>query len=268
MNSPVNMHHDPVRQSFNRAASVYAATAKLQHVVADGVIMHVHERLAQSFTGHILDAGCGTGYCIRQLQSHYPIAFVVGLDFAEHMLQQLPPPMQPQSLQADIQQLPLADASIDYYVSSLAWQWCNPFTASTEARRVLRPEGQLTVATLTTGTFHELASVLHQIGLPAQEHVLPFVTRPHLEAAFEQADLTIRAIREETITTWHPDFRSLRHSIRGVGANHLPGGNTAPLTRAMRASLLDAYEALRTEQGLPLSYHVLIIDALKEARAS
>lgn len=268
MNSSVNMHHDPVRQSFNRAASVYAATATLQHVVADDVIMHVHQRLAQSFTGHILDAGCGTGYGTQQLQSEYPNAFVIGLDFAEHMLHQLPPFMHQQCVQADIQQLPLAEASVDYYVSSLAWQWCNPFIASAEARRVLRPEGQLTVATLTTGTFHELASGLHQIGLPAQEHILPFMTRPYLEAAFQQSDLTIRAIREETITTWHPDFRSLRHSIRGVGANHLPGGNTAPLTRTMRTALLDAYEALRTDQGLPLSYNVLIIDAHKEARAS
>ena len=264
----MNSTHHTVRQSFNRAAISYAATAKLQQIVADGVIAHVHHHLPSGFTGHLLDAGCGTGYCTRQLQSHYPNAFVVGLDFAEHMLRQLPPPMQPQSLQADIQQLPLADASIDYYVSSLAWQWCKPLAAAQEVCRVLRPDGQLTVATLTTDTFHELATCLQQVGLPSQAHILPFITPQHLETAFHEADLAVRTIRQETITTWHTDFRSLRHSIRGVGANHLPGGNTAPLTRAMRAALLDAFEALRTPQGLPLSYNILIIDAHKKACAS
>lgn len=264
----MNRTHNAVRQSFNRAAASYAATATLQQTVADGVIAQVHQHLPSDFASHLLDAGCGTGYCTRQLQSHYPNALVVGLDFAEHMLRQLPPPMQPQSLQADIQQLPLADASIDYYVSSLAWQWCKLLPAAQEVCRVLRPDGQLTVATLTSGTFHELATCLQQVGLPAQAHILPFVMPQDLEAVFHQAGLTIRAVQQETITTWHADFRSLRHSIRGVGANHLPGGNMAPLTRAMRAALLDAFEALRTPKGLPLSYNILIIDAHKKACAS
>ena len=67
----------------------------------------------------------------------------------------------------------------------------------------------------------------------------------------------------ESITTWHPDFKSLRRSIRGVGANHLAAGAAAPISRQARSRLIEAYEGLRTETGLPLTYEVLLIHARK-----
>lgn len=264
----VSMQRHPIRQSFDRAATSYNATAKLQEIVANRVVAEAHQQLGTDFRGRLLDAGCGTGYCLRQLQSQHPDAALTGLDFAEHMLRQLPHPLQQQSLLGNIEQLPLADASFDVYISSLAWQWCDPLVAAREARRVLRPDGKLIIATLTTGTFRELASCLEQIGHSAAAHILPFRSPQHITDTFTQAGLPIRTIRQETITTWHPDFRTLRHSIRDVGANHLPGGNTVAFSRSMRWALLDAYEALRCEPGLPLSYNVLIIDADRKADAA
>ena len=67
------------------------------------------------------------------------------------------------------------------------------------------------------------------------------------------------AARCQPVTTWHTDFSTLRHSIRGVGANRLPSTQQESLDRAARSRLIDAYEALRTPRGLPLTYNVLTI---------
>ncbi len=64
----------PVRQSFNRAASLYEASARLQQQVADQFIQEIRAALPRNFTGRIVDAGCGTGYCLNQLHRFYPDA--------------------------------------------------------------------------------------------------------------------------------------------------------------------------------------------------
>lgn len=258
-----NNMNNPVRQSFNRAATSYSATAKLQQRVADRLLEQIGHLLPDAFNGRLLDAGCGTGYCLQHLQALFPGSTIIGLDFAEHMLRQLPLDTQPRCINADIEQLPLADNSIDGYLSSLAWQWCDPLPAARESQRTLRPGGQLLLATLSTGTFRELADCLQQLGLPPHQHLLSFASPETLTQAFEAADLHIETIQRTTLTTWHVDFRSLRHSIRGVGANHLPTRNAPPLNRAQRSALINAYETLRKPQGLPLSYDVLTLHARK-----
>ena len=252
-----------IRQSFNRAAPAYTATARLQQLVADHLLTLVRQQLPEKFNGRLLDAGCGTGYCLQHLETIFPTAFVTGLDFAESMLRELPAIHRNRCINADIEDLPVADNSIDAYISSLAWQWCNPVIAARECQRVLRSQGQLLIATLSTGTFSELANCLEQLDLAPHQHLLRFSTPEVLIHALTQAGLTIEHVDRRTRTTWHTDFKTLRHSIRGVGANHLPGKNAPSLNRAQRSALIDAYEALRTRQGLPLSYDVLTIAARK-----
>ena len=261
--SSSNSLKNPVRLSFNRAASTYAATASLQRTVADALIRQLHQVLPPDFAGRILDAGCGTGYCIEKLHQLFPSAAIIGLDFADHMLRHLPREDQYHCINAHIEQLPLATDSIDCYVSNLAWQWCDPDTATQESHRVLHPQGQLIISTLSTGTFHELANCLQQLDLSPQDHLLRFVTPENLIDAFERTGWHVADLQRTMHTTWHGDFRTLRHSIRGVGANHLPVQNTAVLNRVQRSALIADYETLRTPQGLPLSYDVVTLRALK-----
>ena len=254
---------NPVRLSFNRAASTYAATASLQRRIADLLITQLHQVLAPDFSGRILDAGCGTGYCIDRLHQLFPSAEIIGLDFAEDMLRHLALKDQHLSINAQIEQLPLATGSIDCYVSNLAWQWCDPDTAARESHRVLHQQGQLIITTLSTDTFYELANCLKQLDLSPQDHLLKLITPDNLIDAFERTGWHVIDIQRSKHTTWHRDFHTLRHSIRGVGANHRAIQNTIVLNRAQHSALIADYETLRTPQGLPLSYDVVTLRALK-----
>ena len=255
------MNAHVIRQSFNRAASTYSAAAALQQLVAAQLITMMRTNLPSSFSGNILDAGCGTGYCLQQLHTLYPAATMFGVDFAESMLRQLPASNQIGRLNADLQQLPLADGCMDLYVSSLAWQWCDVPTAIQEATRVLKPGSQLWVTTLVTGTFHELSAAFADAGLAPAAHLLALPEQAAILDAFTGADLSLITAQCQPVTTWHPDFVTLRHSIRGVGANRLPTAPRESLNRTTRAGLLAAYETRRTPQGLPLTYQVLTLHA-------
>lgn len=248
----------PVRQSFNRAASLYEASARLQQQVADQFIQEIRAALPRNFTGRIVDAGCGTGYCLNQLHRFYPDATLLGVDFAEAMLTHARI-SDALTINSDLQHLPLGNATIDLYVSSLAWQWCNIGHALDEAIRVLKPGASLWLTTLVDGTFHEMATAFSTAALSPAAHLLAMPPETTIRVAFRNSGMQNIAARCQPVTTWHTDFSTLRHSIRGVGANRLPSTQQEPLDRAARSRLIDAYEALRTPRGLPLTYNVLTI---------
>lgn len=254
---------NPVRQSFNRAASSYDAAGTLQHQVATSLTGLITSKLPATFEGRLLDAGCGTGYCLAALGQSYPAAEFIAVDFAERMLQQLPIAQHTLGITADLQHLPIAADTIDTYLSSLAWQWCDPARAAKEACRVLAPQGEFFIATLVDGTFQELSHSLEASGLNPDQHLLHCLSSAQIQSAVTAAGFETLHLAPTRITTWHPDFRSLRHSIRGVGANTVPSQTTPALNRHTRTRLVEAYERLRTEHGLPLSYQVLTIHARK-----
>lgn len=253
-----------VRQSFNRAASSYDAVGTLQHQVASALSALVSQTLPSTLSGNLLDAGSGTGYCLEDLRNYFTKARFIAVDFAERMLQSIPGHPETLRVSADLQALPIASRTVNTYLSSLAWQWCDPALAAQEAARVLTSKGAFFLATLTQGTFRELAQCLQVCNLTPTDHLLHCLPAHQIQLTIEAAGLEIVDISAIPITTWHADFKALRRSIRGVGANHLPAQIAPPaMNRQIRSQLIDAYEVLRTPQGLPLSYEVLMIHARK-----
>lgn len=252
-----------VRQSFNRAASSYDAVGTLQHQVARALSTLVSQTLPVTLSGNLLDAGSGTGYCLEDLRNCFNDARFIAVDFAERMLQSIPEHPETLRVSADLQTLPIASGTINAYLSSLAWQWCDPALAAKEATRILKPQGDLFVSTLLSGTFHELAHGLQACSLNPDQHLLRCASSAQIQSALAAADIEILSLASTQITTWHENFKALRHSIRGVGANHSPNQTTPMLTRHTLTQLVEAYEGLRTSRGLPLSYEVLTIHARK-----
>ncbi len=243
-----------VRQSFERAAPTYDSAADVQRRICDRLAAELPPQTPQ----RLLDAGCGTGYALPLLQARFPAAQALALDLSQGMLQRIATPCC--RLLGDLENLPLATASLDLYWSSLAVQWCELAEVLAEARRVLAPGGLLALATLGPGTFRELRHAFAEVD--AHTHTLAFhgadeVRQIALAAGFFTVD-----VRQHAETAHYADFRSLLKAVKAVGANQLgEGRRTSLLSRTAFARAEAACETLRTPAGLPLSYEVITLYA-------
>src|SRR5512134_1724238 len=140
-----------VRRAFERAARSYDDAAVLQREICDRML----ERL--DYIRHrpqtILDAGCGTGYGLRQLARRYPGSVLAGLDIAHSMLRVyrgpapwwrrwLPGPVPALLVCADLEALPLQAGWAGMVWSNATLQWVNELPrAFAEVHRVLAAGG-------------------------------------------------------------------------------------------------------------------------------
>lgn len=245
-----------VRRSFERAAPSYDSAADVQRRICDTLAAHLPPpRQAPS---RLLDAGCGTGYALPLLQARFPAAQALALDLSQGMLQRIAHPCC--RLLGDLENLPLVTGSLDLYWSSLAVQWCELPQVLAEARRVLAADGQLALATLGPGTFHELRHAF--AGVDAHAHTLAFHSADEVRQIAAAAGFFTVDVRQHGETAYYADFRSLLKAVKAVGANQLgEGRRTSLLSRAAFARAEAACETLRTPAGLPLSYEVITLYA-------
>ncbi|HRH14902.1 MAG TPA: methyltransferase domain-containing protein [Azonexus sp.] len=244
-----------IRNSFECAAPTYGAAAFVQRRVCARLAVG----LPATITVHrILDAGCGTGFALPLLHQRYPAARSIALDFAPAMLRHIGEPCW--LLAGDLEHLPLASASIDLYWSSLAVQWCDLARALAEARRVLANDGALVLASLGPATFHELRTAF--AGIDAHRHTLAFHTPDEISQLASQAGFVAVDVEKHTEIAHYADFRSLLRAVKAIGANQLGvGRRTGLLSRDAFARAELAAEALRTPDGLPLTYDVITLHA-------
>lgn len=249
-----------VQRAFDKAAPHYAAAASLQHVVCDQLAQGLPNALSSPLHLPILDAGCGTGFGQRIFSTRYPERPLLALDIAPAMLQQIPVTPKLLRCQGDLEFLPIATASIALLWSSLSLQWCKLPRALQEAYRVLAPAGNIALATLSTETFLELRNAFSTVD--HHFHTLTFLSQAEIEAAAQQAGFLDIRCQTHLETVFYPDLPTLLGAIKTLGANQL-GANRRKglLTPSALKRLTDAYEVLRTPQGLPLSYHVVRVYA-------
>jgi malonyl-CoA O-methyltransferase len=245
-----------IRQSFERAAPTYDSAADIQRRIcaqlADGLPAMTPARL--------LDAGCGTGYAQADLQRRFPDADTVALDLSPAMLGKVSAPCS--RIAGDLEHLPLADASLDLYWSSLAVQWCDLATALREAHRTLRPAGLVALASLGPATFHELRHAFADVD--HYRHTLSFHSPDEIRKIAVNLGFATINTKKGTKIAHYPDFKTLLRAVKAIGANQLgQGKRTSLMSRAAFARAEAAYEALRTSAGLPLTYDVIYLYASK-----
>lgn len=244
-----------VQRAFDRAAKTYDQAATLQQRVCHQLLTQLP---IENMPQRILDAGCGTGYGWQLLTQRYPQAEIHSLDFARAML--TTHPAEQLKTQGDLEQLPIAKHCMDLYWSSLAVQWCDLAQVVHEARRVLRTDGHLALATLAEGTFIELKTAFS--GLDAYQHTLDFVSEADLVSALKQAGFHQIHVEKRRKQTVYPSLRHLLRAVKDVGANQLGAGRRKGLlTRHALQTLTERYEAFRSTEGLPLSYEVIYCHA-------
>lgn len=261
--TPAQLDKKKVAQSFGRAAETYDAVAQLQRNVGVELCLMLPAHLPAD--ARVLDVGSGTGFFTRRLMHTYPQAQLVGLDIAEGMLHfsRKNGPDAIQWLCGDAEHLPLADNSIDLVFSSLAIQWCqNLPQLMAELHRVLKPSGQLFIATLGPATLQELKSAWQQVD--DYVHVNRFQSSDALTAALQQGGLVQARLQTQTRVLYFDRLAELTRELKALGAHNINSGKPEGLTsRARLLAFKNAYEQHRTEQGLPASYDVIYLTACK-----
>jgi malonyl-CoA O-methyltransferase len=248
-----------VRRSFDAASGDYDAAAVLQKEVRQRLLgrldfVKVEPRV-------VLDLGAGTGHASRALKDRFPKAQVIALDLAEGMLDEAGRRVgwlrRFDRVCGDAARLPLKDASIDLVFSSLMLQWCDPpDPVLAEVKRVLKPGGLFTFASLGPDTLKELRIAWSEVD--DRPHVHRFIDMHDLGDALVRTGLAEPVLDIENFTLTYRDVRSLMRELKAIGARNASQGRQPGLTGRRAFQVLEAaYERFRHDGVLPATYEVV-----------
>ena len=268
-----------LRRDFDRAAATYDSAAVLQREVAQ----RMAERLGivRLEPAAILDAGCGTGEALGELQARYPRARLVGLDLAYAMLQAARrrdlvlragarPLMRrllgafaaaargrPALICGDVCRLPLAARSVDLVWSNLTLQWVDELPlAFSEFHRILSVGGLLTFTTFGPDTLRELRSAFASVDRSA--HVHRFLDMHDVGDMLVHAGFADPVMDMELMTMTYADAGALMHDLRTIGAQNARADRRRGLTGRRRwQMMLAALEEFRRDGRLPASFEII-----------
>ncbi|MDX1914762.1 MAG: malonyl-ACP O-methyltransferase BioC [Methylophilus sp.] len=256
-----------VRASFDRAATSYDAAAVLQKMVREEMLSRLE--LIKIDPATILDAGCGTGHGTFALQKRYQHAQVISLDIAIGMLKQthMQAPLLKKILGkknlvcADIESLPLADASVDLLWSNLALQWCDDLDqVLAEVRRVLTPNGLFMLSTFGPDTLKELR-IASQNGYT---HVSRFIDMHDIGDALTRAGMSAPVLDVECYTLVYDDVKAVMRDLKLIGAHNATSGRARGLMgKGFLQHLAESYEQFRQNGKLPATFEVVYGHAWK-----
>jgi malonyl-CoA O-methyltransferase len=250
------------RRSFDRAAGNYDAAAVLHTDARDNLLERLDLMAIEPKV--VVDAGAGTGHGSRALKRRYPNALVVAMDFSAGMLRVAGRQnswLRPfQRLCADAQQLPFADASVDLIVSNLLLQWCDPDAVFSEFRRVLTPQGLLTLTTFGPDTLRELRAAWANVDTGSRVH--SFIDMHDLGDAMVRNGFVSPVLDVEQITLQYRDVNGVAADLKALGAHNATVGRPKGLTgRQKFAAMQSAYEAQRRDGRLPATYEIIFAHA-------
>lgn len=265
MNTVYASNKAKVAEQFSKYAKQYDDVATVQQQIAQYALteMSQHKTLPQQRPW--LDLGCGTGTNITALgkQTHSPI---LGLDIAAGMLHTAHQHNETQPfVQADFEALPLHNASVDVVFSSMALQWCStPQIVVKELERILAPGGHAFLNVMVAPSFAKLRQAFTAIG--HEDSVNHFIDPEEWTNAFSK-DLLV-ATNAKSFTADFFDFKTMMHSIKGVGAGVVQdsqetGKSASPntQTKTLRAINKSQYQTLVDyfSGSYQLDYHVLFL---------
>jgi len=276
-----------VRASFGRAAETYDAAAILQKRVREEMLSRLD--LVKLQPQVILDAGCGTGLASHALQKRFVKSQVVSLDFALPMLQKTRSTCEQSNLIsqvktfltgfnftgtqqnllcADIEHLPLANASTGLVWSNLAIQWCNDLDAVLqEFHRILQAKGLLMFSTFGPDTLKELRLATKQDGVTS---VSRFIDMHDIGDALVRAGFSAPVLDVERFTLTYDDAKSVMRDLKNIGAHNATDGRASGLLgRGFLQKIEANYEQFRLgsklEGGkLPATFEVVYGHAWRE----
>ena len=160
----------------------------------------------------ILDAGCTVGQGTALLKQYYPNAQVLAMESALPLLHYANEQQAADWVNAEAEQLPLKDHSVDLIFANLLLPWCDDAQKIFyEWRRVLRPEGLLMFSSLGPDTLQELRGKLFSLTAPK------FVDMHDVGDMLTQAGWMDPVMDIEYITMTYRESEKLIRELQVVG---------------------------------------------------
>lgn len=259
-----------VRRAFSRAAATYDGYSALQRSVARESSLMLPEELPH---GPVADIGCGTGNLLLDLTGRFGDRLVIGLDLSPAMLgeaaRRLPSKRtikKPLLCAADLEALPFKDSSLALLCSSLAYQWASEIDrAIDEAARTLKPGGQLVLATLGEGTFHELKASLEESGMGG--HLPKFIKGTEFFKIIKEAGFQITERKERERVVDYADLFALLHTLKAIGATnpHFKGEKNLARGAFLKKTAIIYKEnySNKDKSSIRATYNILYVRAVK-----
>ena len=244
-----------VRRHFDRAAAGFHTASVLHKRVGTELVERLS--LVDLSPRHILDLGCGTGWCTALLSQQFGQSAVVGLDLSEAMLRAGEKTTGSGFINGDAHRLPLADQCVDLIFSNLLLPWCDTQIVFSEACRVLRPGGLFTFSSCGPDTLRELAAAWAMVD--EDPHVHAFSDMHDLGDSLAQSGFSEPVMDVEMLTFTYRTLEALVTDLRATGARNALSSRLRGLRgRGQGQRLKLAYESFRSEDGtLPLSWEVI-----------
>ncbi len=248
-----------VRRSFDKAARTYDSAAVVPTEIRNRLLERLDIVRLQPQT--VLDLGAGTGHASKALKQRYRAAEIIALDLSPAMLVEA---NHRQSwlrrfhrVAADAHRLPIKDASIELVFSNLMLEWCHdPDTVFQEIRRVLKPGGLLSFATLGPDTLRELRAAWREVDSYTRVH--RFIDMHDLGDALMRAGLAEPVMDTERLTVTYPDVDALMRELVATGSSNVTQGRPRGLaSKARLESLRRAIARVSKEGALPVSMEVV-----------
>ncbi|HLD69365.1 MAG TPA: methyltransferase domain-containing protein [Candidatus Omnitrophota bacterium] len=215
-----------IRRAFSDSALQYEALTSLHKEIGREL---THKIPSDGSFSKILDVGMGTGWFTNRLKNIFPDSLVVGLDFADGMIDAARKYTEGfRIIQAQACALPFKEASFDLIASNLAYQWVEDLTlAFRRSYEVLRKDGVLLLTMFGHETFQELFSALENslekesLSENSQLPVHRLAKREQIEAALQSAGFLDVHVDFERIKVRFPDMMGLIQWTKNIGANNL-----------------------------------------------
>lgn len=264
MDPELRINKQRMRAAFDHAAISYDEHAALQRAAVDHLLDSLDVINLQP--QRIADLGAGTGYCAAGLTRRFPKAENVLIDLSHNMLlrarEKAPRWRSKQRfICADIDALPLGDASVDLIFSSLSFQWSNDLDiVFAECARILKPNGLLIFSSLGPDTLSELRTAWQSVD--ATPRVNQFIDMHDVGDALIRSGFTSPVLECDRLTLTYDDAFAVMRDLKGIGAiNSLEGRRRGLLTTRDMKRMANAYEDFRTNGRLPATYELVYAHA-------
>lgn len=250
-----------VGAGFDQAATTYDDLLRHNHTGAVRLI----GALPDGEYRRILDVGCGTGFATFAMHERFGMLQALGVDPSGEMLAvmresatRLAPDLDLELLVGDALALPVADASVDAVISTMAFHWFpDKVGAVREMSRVVRPGGIVAILTAGRGTDAELLEIMRAMDPPvppAWTGVFNHIHRDvrEIEDMYEAAGLETVDIWSETRRRRIPALDYLAR-LQAVAA-HLSADLDPAEAEAHAARLGEALTAASGPRGFDYTF--------------